>query len=188
MRACAPLKASFQMRLACIRLLSAARKLFFQVARGPSVPRAFRAPRRSGPPGAPCAPVALACLVKAAPCARPSQGQARFPIFRASCAKNPTSARFYALIDGARCAQSISARAAHPLAAGSVLPGGTATKSAESQGNRLRRRCAALTFVCLCGVLPDAWPLALPPKLRPPERMRDFPPSVPQGGDATPNL
>ena len=175
------------MRPACVGHLSAARKLFFQVARGPSVPRAFRAPRRSGPPGAPCAPVALACLAKAAPCARPSQGQARFPIFRASCAKNPTSARFYALIDGARCAQSISARAAHPLAAGSVLPGGPATKSAgKSRPSRLRRRAAALTFVCLCGVLPDARPQALPPKLRPPERMRDFPPSVPQGGNATP--
>lgn len=49
------------MRPACVGHLSAAPKLFFQVARGPSVPRAFRAPRRSGPPGAPCAPVALAC-------------------------------------------------------------------------------------------------------------------------------
>ena len=174
------------MRPACVGHLSAARKLFFQVARGPSVPRAFRAPRRSGPPGAPCAPVALACLAKAAPCARPSQGQARFPIFRASCAKNPTSARFYALIDGARCAQSISARAAHPLAAGSVLPGGPATKSAKSQGQAASRRCAALTFARLCGVLPDARPQALPPKLRPPERMRDFPPSVPQGGNVAP--
>lgn len=37
------------MRPACVGHLSAAPKLFFQVARGPSVPRAFRAPRRFRP-------------------------------------------------------------------------------------------------------------------------------------------
>lgn len=177
------------MRPACVGHLSAAPKLFFQVARGPSVPRAFRAPRRFRPARRP-----LCACGAGLPC----EGRAvRATLTRASTV--PNFSRFLrekshqrAILCAHRwCAlRTIDKRARCPPSGRwlGATRGACHKVSRKSRPSRLRRRCAALTFVCLCGVLPNAWPLALPPKLRPPERMRDFPPSVPQGGDAVPKL